>query len=161
MEKNIDTTVSVHETWQAMQGVVKKGLLREIRVSNFPVILLHELLSKQLEIPPVINQCEIHPFSSQKNLRAYCKARGVKFQAYSPLGSIGYKESGEPNVLDDLVLVELAKKYNAKPAQIALAWVMQYDIRVVVKSSSRVRQEENFAAASLTWTSPTLTRLML
>lgn len=147
--KNIDTTVSVHETWQAMQAIVKKGLVREIGVSNFSVILLHELLSKQPEIPPAVNQCEMHPYLSQKQLRAYCKARGVKFQAYSPLGSGGYKESGEPNVLEDSVLTELAQKYNATPAQIALAWILQYDISVVVKSSSLVHHKENMAAASV------------
>lgn len=148
--KNIDPSVSVHETWHGMQEVVRKGLVREIGVSNFPVILLHELLSKQPKIPPVVNQCEMHPYLSQDQLRAYCKARGVKFQAYSPLGSGGYIESDEPNLLEDPILLELAKKHNATSAQIALAWVLQYDTSVVVKSSSLSHQRENMAAASLT-----------
>ena len=148
--KNIDTSVSVHETWQGMQDIVRKGLVRDIGVSNFPVILLHELLSKQPEIPPAVNQCEMHPYLSQNNLRAYCNARGVKFQAYSPLGSGGYVENGEPNLLDDPLLLELAKKYNASSAQIALAWSLQHDASVVVKSSSLFHQKENIAAALLT-----------
>ncbi len=157
--KNIDTSVSVHQTWQGMQEVVKKGLVREIGVSNFPVMLLHELLSSNPEIAPAVNQCEMHPYLSQRHLRAYCKARGVQFQAYSPLGSGGYIESDEPNLLADPVLVELAQKHNATPAQIALAWALQYDTSVVVKSSSLAHQKENLAAASLILDEPDIQKI--
>ena len=83
--KNIDPSVSVHETWAAMEELVSEGLVKYIGVSNFPVSLLHELMTK-CRIPPVVNQIELHPYLQQKRLLKYCEARGVHVQAYSPIG---------------------------------------------------------------------------
>ena len=49
-----------------------------------------------------------------------CIATGIVFEAYSPLGnpSRPSKSSQEPVVLDDPVINEIAKKYNATPAQV-------------------------------------------
>jgi alcohol dehydrogenase (NADP+) len=145
--KRIDPTVSVHETWSAMEQLVEKGLVKEIGVSNFPVMLLHELLS-QAKIPPVVNQCESHPYLQQAHLLQYCQARGVEFQAYSPLGSAGYKESHEPVVLQDPVILQLAKKHKATPAQIALAWALQRGTSVVVKSTNPDHLRDNQVVAN-------------
>ena len=84
--KNIDPTVSVRETWSAMEELIDKGLVRNIGVSNFPVALLHELLA-DCRIPPAVNQVELHPYLQQPRLVDYCKARNIKVQAYSPLVS--------------------------------------------------------------------------
>jgi diketogulonate reductase-like aldo/keto reductase len=142
----IDPTVSVHETWAAMEDLVEEGLVREIGVSNFPVSLLHELMT-QCRIPPAVNQVEAHPYLQQSKLLAYCQKRGVHFQAYSPLGSPGYKEEGEPTLLQDPVLKEIASRHNATVAQLCIAWALQRDTSVVAKSSTPERQQENFAVA--------------
>jgi len=145
---NIDTTVSIHDTWRSMEELVDKGLVREIGVSNFPAILLHELLSRA-RIPPAVNQCECHPYLQQRNLIEYCRSRGVQFQAYSPLGTVGYKESAEPVVLDDPILQQIAARHNVSTAQVALAWSLQRGNSVVVKSTKRERLEENLVAFKL------------
>jgi len=107
-------------------------------------MLLHELLSgKQNRIPPAINQCAVHPYWAQRQLLVYRHARGVHLQAYSALGSSGFKASHEPVVLDDPVLQELAKKYQRTTAQIALAWAIQRGTSVVVKSATLEHQQEN------------------
>jgi diketogulonate reductase-like aldo/keto reductase len=69
-------------------------------------------------------------------------------QAYSPLGTPGYKESDEPNVLQDPVLNKMAKKYNRSVAQVCLKWALQRGTSVVVKSSSLQHQLENLAIAN-------------
>lgn len=145
--KNIDPTVSIHETWQAMEALVDQGLVKYIGVSNFPVSLLHELLTRA-RIPPAINQVEAHPYLSQSKLLAYCQARNVHFQAYSPLGTPGYKESHEPVVLDDPVIQQLARQYNVTPSQICLAWALQRGTSVVVKSMNPQHQRDNLAVVT-------------
>ena len=144
---NIDPNVSVHETWAAMEELVREGLVKSIGVSNFPVSLLHELMAGKHEIPPAVNQVEMHPYLQQSRLLAYCKKRKIHVQAYSPLGTSGYKEDTEPTLLEDPVLRRIAATHRITPAQLCLVWALQRGTTVVAKSSSPERQAENHAAA--------------
>lgn len=125
-----------------MEALVDKGLVRNIGVANFPVMLLHDLLSYS-RIHPSVNQVEMHPYNQQSKLLAYCKSRNVTVQAYSPLGTPGYKENGEPDVLFDPVLKEISEKHGMSVAQLCLQWSLQRGCRVVAKSSNRKHLEEN------------------
>lgn len=147
----IDPTVSVAETWSAMEDLVDKGLVRHIGVSNFPVSLLHELMTS-CRVKPAVNQVEIHPYLQQTKLLNYCAARGVHVQAYSPLGTPGYKENDEPSILDDPVLKDMAKKKAVTVGQLALAWSLQRGCSVTPKSVSDHRQKENLASAKVSLT---------
>ena len=151
--KLIDPTVSVHETWAAMEELMDEGLVKSIGVSNFPVSLLHELMTRS-RIPPAVNQVEAHPYLQQTKLLQYCNARGVHFQAYSPLGSPGYKGEDEPRILDDPVLQKVAQSHNVSVATICIAWALQRGTSVVAKSIDSKRQAENILAskASITLT---------
>lgn len=128
----------------AMEALVDKGLVKHIGVANFPAILLHDLLSYS-RIPPAVNQVEIHPYNQQSKLLAYCKSRGVAIQAYSPLGTPGYKEKGEPDVLTDPVLKEIAAAHGISVAQLCLQWSVQRGCHVIAKSSNKKHMEENLA----------------
>ena len=46
---------------------------------------------------------------------------GIIFEAYSPIGSPGrfMKKENEPVLLEDPVIIEIASKYNATPAQVS------------------------------------------
>jgi len=140
--KLIDPSVSLRDTWAAMEALVDKGLVKHIGVANFPVILLHDLLSYS-RIHPVVNQVEIHPYNQQSKLLAYCKSRNITVQAYSPLGTPGYKESGEPDVLADPLLKEIATNHRISVAQVCLQWSLQRGCHVVAKSSNKKHMEEN------------------
>jgi len=143
--KQIDPAVSVHETWMAMEEMVDKGLTRHIGVSNFPVALIHELLTG-CRIKPAVNQVEVHPYMQQQKLIDYCSKRGIKVQAYSPLGTSGYKEANEPSVLSDEVLREMASAKGVTVAQLCVSWALQRGTSIIAKSSSAERQKENLRA---------------
>jgi alcohol dehydrogenase (NADP+) len=145
--KRIDATVSIHETWQALEALVDQGLVRHIGVSNYPVALLHELMT-QARIPPAINQCEAHPYLQQTKLVEYCRARGVHFEAYSPLGTPGFKARDEPVILDDPVLNEIATRHGISVAAVCLAWAVQRGTSVVAKSTNPQHQRDNLEAAT-------------
>mmetsp|Transcript_26733 Transcript_26733/g.42214 ORF Transcript_26733/g.42214 Transcript_26733/m.42214 type:complete len:199 (+) Transcript_26733:146-742(+) len=125
-----------------METLVDKGLVKHIGVANFPVMLLHDMLS-YARIPPSVNQVEIHPYNQQSELLAYCKSRNITVQAYSPLGTPGYKEDGEPNVLSDPVLKEIADARRISVAQLCIVWSLQRGCHVVAKSSDKRHMEEN------------------
>ena len=44
-------------------------------------------LHRHCSIVPAVNQVEVHPLLVQKELREYCKARGIVIQAYASLGN--------------------------------------------------------------------------
>lgn len=145
--KLIDPTVSIHETWEAMEQLVDEGLVKNIGVSNFPVSLLHELMTR-CRIPPAVNQVEAHPYLQQTRLLQYCQARGVHFQAYAPLGSPGYKQDDEPRILDDETLKRIAKAHDVSVANVCIAWAVQRGTSVVAKSANAERQAENILTFS-------------
>lgn len=125
-----------------MEKLVDEGLVKHIGVANFPVMLLHDLLS-YARIKPAVNQVEVHPYNQQNNLVSYCKSRNVIVQAYSPLGMPSYKETGEPDVLSDPILQEIAATHNITVAQLCLQWSLQRGLHVIAKSSKIKHLEEN------------------
>jgi alcohol dehydrogenase (NADP+) len=145
--KRIDPTRSIHDTWKGMEALVEMGLTKQIGVSNFPVMLLHELLSK-CTITPAVNQVECHPYLQQTPLLKYCQKRGIHLQAYSPLGTPGYKGAGEPVVLDDPILRRIASRHGVSTARLCLTWALQRGTSVVVKSVSAEHQRDNLLAAA-------------
>ena len=50
------------------------------------------------------------------------KHEDILVTAYSPMGSPGGHDKGEDSLLEDDVILALAKKYKKSPAQIVLNW---------------------------------------
>ena len=88
----LDTTVSIRETWEAMEACVQAGLVKHIGLSNVPAIIAHDVMS-YATIKPAMIQNEMHPYCQQNNLVAYAKDQGIVMTAYSPLGT-GIKRLG-------------------------------------------------------------------
>jgi diketogulonate reductase-like aldo/keto reductase len=80
------THVPIMDTWRAMEKLVKEDAVRSIGVSNFTIPMLEELLS-QCEIPPAVNQIEIHHNFPQQEMLAFCKSKGIILTAFGPLGN--------------------------------------------------------------------------
>ena len=125
-----------------MEKLVDDGLVKHIGVANFPAILLHDMLS-YARIPPAVNQVEIHPYNQQTQLLEFCHSRNIVVQAYSPLGSPGYKESREPEVLSDPILKEIANKHEISVAQLCIMWSLQQGCHLIAKSLNAQHMEEN------------------
>ena len=123
------------ETWEAMIELKTQGLVHSIGVSNFGIHHL-ELIEKHFpKNIPSVNQIEISPYSTRKELVEYCHANGIVIQAYSPLTK-GKK-------LTDPPLVKLAAKYFKSTAQILIRWSLQKGYVVLPKSVKEKRIKEN------------------
>lgn len=94
---------------------------------------------------PVVLQVEYHPYLNQKQLREFCVSKGITITAYSPLGSPSrpWQKPGDPDVLSDAKIAEIAKKYGKTSAQVLLRWNVQLGNAVIPKSSNRKRLAEN------------------
>jgi len=140
----IDSTVSVQETWTAMEEIYTEGLVRAIGVANFSSAILHDLLT-YAKVKPEVNQFELHPYLQQNELVHFCRSRNIVVEGYSPLGTPAFKEKHEPSVLEDPTLNSLAKKYGKTPAQICLRWAVQRGTIPLPKSVNPDRLRSNIS----------------
>jgi alcohol dehydrogenase (NADP+) len=137
------------DTWRAMETGVEKGLIKSIGVSNFSIKKIEKLVSLAT-IKPVINQVELHPYLQQNALLASCKKHNVLLTGYSPLGSSGrpaeMTAESEPSLLDNKVILQIAKKNNKSPAQIILNWALTRGTIIIPKTVTPARAIQNFSA---------------
>jgi diketogulonate reductase-like aldo/keto reductase len=64
------------------------------------------------------------------DLLPWCRKRGIAIMAYTPLGQGG--------LLRDRTLVEIARRRNATPAQVALAWLLRQEGMIVIPKAARL-----------------------
>lgn len=144
--------IPVQETWQALEECVHAGLTRHIGISNFTSNKIEHLLA-QASIAPAMNQVELHPYLQQKELLTFCREQGILLTAYAPLGSGDrpkmMKKTDEPVLLNNAVIAEVAKKHQASPGQVLIAWALARDTVVIPKSVNPKRLQENFMAQEL------------
>jgi len=122
------------DSWRALEKLHAEGRARAIGVSNFLVLHLEELLA-HANLPPSVNQIEVHPFHQQRDTRAFCKVQGITVEAYSPLT--------HGTLIDHAVVTSVARTVQRSNAQVLLRWGIQHGMVVLPKSVSAVRIAEN------------------
>ncbi|GAB4392733.1 MAG: aldo/keto reductase [Gammaproteobacteria bacterium] len=136
-------------TWQALEALVDKGLVKNIGVSNFSISKLKTILAIAKH-QPAVNQVESHPYLPQTELLTFCQQHNIVMTAYSPLGSGGrdaaFKKPDEPSVLNDTTIHAIAKSHAVTPAQVLLAWQIARGVVVIPKSVHPERIQQNLAA---------------
>jgi len=139
-------SVPLLETWQAMEELVRAGLVREIGVCNYNSGLLHDLMS-YAEIKPAMLQIESHPYLAQENLIRLAGIYNMAVTAFSPLGAGSYVSlqmaNDKDSVLHEQVVLEAAARLDRSPAQIVLRWGVQRGLAVIPKSRQRDRLKQN------------------
>jgi diketogulonate reductase-like aldo/keto reductase len=123
--------------WKAMERLQRSGKVKTIGVSNHLRPHLDELLAAA-EIVPAVNQIEFHPYLQSGPLVDFCRKKEIRVEAWSPLA-----QGGE--VLEDPVLLNLAKRHGKSVAQIILRWDVQKGIVTIPKSTKPHRLAENAA----------------
>ena len=140
--------VTIRETWEAMEQLVRDGLVKNIGVCNFGTSLLRDLINGA-EIRPSVLQVESHPYLTQDKLLRYCQQEQIAYTAFSPLGALSYFTLGmaekSESVLDEAVVKQAAERSGRTPAQVVLRWGIQRGTAIVPKTSRKERLEENLA----------------
>ncbi|PAV71013.1 hypothetical protein WR25_19950 isoform B [Diploscapter pachys] len=134
------------EVWRALEDAVAEGKVKSIGISNFNHKQIERLLAIA-KIKPAVNQIEMHPYLQQQKLREFCKEKNIAITAYGSLSSPGdkvYRNMEVPNLLTDPVIVEIAKKHNRTPAQIALRWALQNGVAIIPKADDPSEKNKEF-----------------
>jgi len=122
------------ETWRAFERIHGEEAARTIGVSNFRIEDL-ELLERETETRPTVNQIELHPLFQQARLRGWHAEHGVATEAWSPLA--------QGDALGNGTIVRMAESRGKTPAQVILRWHLEIGNVVIPKSITSERIREN------------------
>ena len=122
------------QTWRALEDLYKQGKVKSIGVCNFKENHLDDLI-KNANIIPMVNQIEMHPKRTQKDIISYCENKNIQVVAWGPLS--------RGKVFSEPIMIELANKYNKDIGQIILRWHIQNNIVPIPKSSNPKRIKSN------------------
>lgn len=127
-------TEKIKETWRAIEDLYKQKKVRAIGVCNCNAEQLESII-EFAEINPMVNQVELHPNRSEKELLKVCKRHNIVVEAWSPLMRGG--------LFSNPIINNLSEKYNKSQAQIILRWHLQNDVIAIPKTSALSRIKEN------------------
>jgi len=123
------------DTWRAFERIHEEAGARTIGVSNFRVEDL-EMLEREAELQPTVNQIELHPHLQQAELRAWHEEHGIATEAWSPLA--------QGDLLVNETISAVASRHDRTPAQVILRWHLRLGNVVIPKSATPKRIRENF-----------------
>lgn len=96
---------------------------------------LQELLTSKPAVPPCVNQVEVHPWNTRKDITSFCREHDIVIEAYAPLARA--LRMKHPQIL------ALARKYHCTPAQLLVRWSLQHGYVPLPKSARQERIIEN------------------
>ncbi|HEX8115250.1 MAG TPA: aldo/keto reductase [Kofleriaceae bacterium] len=143
-------TVPLEETVDAFEELIDTGKIRYWGVSNFD----HDDMTDLFQVPEIEPQTDQVLYNLahrgiEWDLLPWCRSRGIPLMAYSPV------EGG--TLVDHPVVRRVAKRHDATPAQIAIAWVLrQPDVITIPRAGNPEHVRENRGALDIQLTSKDL-----
>ena len=138
-----DSGVTLVETWQALERLVDDGQCKSIGLSDITLDKLREIVAAA-RIKPAVVQVESHPYLPELDLLEYCNRHGIVLLAFAALG-----HGMEPRLLDDPVIIGIARRLRKTPAQVVLAWAVQRGTALLTTSVTPSRIQENFELSTI------------
>lgn len=130
---------------RAMEEEYKVSGLKAIGVCNFYLKRLADFC-ETVEITPMVNQVELHPFFHQPKALELMQGYGVVPEAWGPFAE------GKHRIFSHTVLSAIGEKYGKSAAQTALRWNIQRGVVVIPKSVHADRMRQNFEVFDLSLT---------
>jgi aryl-alcohol dehydrogenase-like predicted oxidoreductase len=147
LEEERAPAVSLAEQLGALEDLRAEGKVALIGASNVTGAILEEALDL-VDLACVQNGYSIMERAGEDVL-ALCAERDLAFVPFFPLGSAF--TAGPAKLAADPAVARVASRHGATPSQVALAWLLHRDERILLipGTSSIGHLEENLAAATL------------
>jgi aryl-alcohol dehydrogenase-like predicted oxidoreductase len=138
----VDSKVPRDEQFSAIKSLIDDGIIAHAGLSEVSIDDI-EAAAKHFKVATVQNKYNLVDRASEKVLD-YCAEHNIGFIPWFPLAAGDLAKPGS-------VLDAIAKKHNAAPSQIALAWVLQRSpVMLPIPGTSKVSHlEENVAAVGI------------
>ena len=134
----------IGETMRAMEGLVERGLVRLIGVSNFDVYELRKAQAALARQRLASNQVLYHlgDREIERAVLPHCEGQGIAVVGYTPLARGGFLRG---------VVADIAAKYGRTPRQVALNFLTRRPALFTIPKASRPEHvRENAAALDFT-----------
>ncbi len=138
-----DKGVTLLDTWRALEQLVEEGKCKAIGLSDVNLQQVKDIV-EAARVKPAVVHVESHPYLPEWDLLNYCKKIGIVLQAFAALG-----HSSDPKLLEDPVVVAVARRVNKTPSQVLLAWAIQRGTALLTTSKTPARIGENFEVSAL------------
>jgi len=139
------SVVPLAETVDAFSELKERGWIRHWGVSNFDALDLAELITVAAGDEVASDQVlyNLQHREAEFELLPWCRDQRIVVMAYSPVDRGALVEND--------VVVEIAAKHGATPAQVALAWVLRNDnVCAIPKAAIHEHVRENARALEVT-----------
>ncbi|MGH8182180.1 MAG: aldo/keto reductase [Rhodanobacteraceae bacterium] len=138
----IDPKVPRDEQFGAIKAMLDDGLIRFAGLSEVTVEEI-EAASKVFPVATVQNHYSA-TYRVYEDVLDHCESRGIGFIPWYPLSGGNLAQADSP-------LAEIARRHQAGPTQIAIAWLLKRSpvMLPIPGTSKRAHLEENAAAANI------------
>ena len=125
-------SIPLAETLEGFEQLLREGKIRHYGVSNFDRADMAEWVALKGGETVSADQVlyNLSRRSPEWDLVPWCRERGIAIMAYTPLG--------QGSMLGNRTLGEIARRRNATPAQVALAWLLRQQGMIVIPKAARL-----------------------
>lgn len=122
------------QAWRALEEAYQAGKIRAIGVSNFLEADVENILEYGSVVPQV-NQIEVNPGNTPTELIAFCQAKNILVESYSPIA--------HGKILTNPDVATLADKYGVSVAQLCIRYTLQLNTVSLPKTANPEHQRTN------------------
>jgi diketogulonate reductase-like aldo/keto reductase len=135
----LDTMELTLQVWRELEALADSGVVRELGISNCYQLEELEALCAAARIPPLVVQNRFHAETGyDKEIRSFCRARGMLYQSFWTL-------TANPKVLSHPDVRALAQRHGVTPAQLLFRGLTQIGIVPLTGTTSEAHLRQDLA----------------
>jgi len=125
-------SIPLAETLAGFEQLMRDGKIRHYGVSNFDRADMTEWVALKGGESVAANQVlyNLSRRGPEWDLLPWCRERGIAIMAYTPLG--------QGSLLHNRTLADIARRSDATPAQVALAWLLRQEGMIVIPKAAHL-----------------------
>lgn len=127
--------------YEELTKLYHEGRIKAIGIcSSFPPVF--NAYKEVSDVAPAVNQFEISPLNTQKELIEYCHRVGC---AVTAMSTFSHFRSNEPRleIIENDKIRPVAEKYGKTIPQVILRWLVQQEITIIPKTWESIHLREN------------------
>src|SRR5882724_3875397 len=130
------------EVWTAMVKERDAGRTRLLGVSNVSLRHLEQMMAAHTEVPAFVQNRCFAQLGWDRDVRAWCQARGITYQGFSLL-------TANPEVLHHPLVARLAARARATPAQVVFRFALAIGMLRLTGTSDAEHMKQDLASDTL------------